>query len=519
MNLEARIAEQDRIIAELRQENARLREAFAFQEKLIASQADQIALLKAQNELLEAEVKALKQMLFGKKGEGFLLSQSEEEQKQEAPDAPSEKQASSPKKKQKHPGRRPLPAHLERVKVVIQPDEDVSGLVCIGEEVTEVLARIPSRTYVIQYLRKKYIKDGKILIGRLPSRAIEKGIAHESVLADMLVSKYVDHQPLYRQRQILKREDVDIPTSTFSDWAEACARLLEPLYEALKKEVTTESEYLQADESPIQVLNKAAGKQKKGRPGKSHRGYQWVYLDVDANLVLFDYQKGRGRAGPVQLLAEFQGYLQTDGYAVYDQFESHPDITLLGCMAHARRYFVKAQSNDPKRAEYFLTQVQTLYQIERELKEAEASRKRIRSVREEKAMPILQELADWMVAEYPKVLPKSAIGKAIAYTHKRWEKICRYILDGGFQIDNNLIENRIRPLALGRKNYLFAGSHHAAQNTAIFYSILGSAILNGHEPFQYLHHILSELPDHPINKIHQLLPHRIGFEKMEDQPA
>ena len=194
-----------------------------------------------------------------------------------------------------------------------------------------------------------------------------------------------------------------------------------------------------------------------------------------------------------------------------------PDITLLGCMAHARRYFVKAQSADPKRAGYFLDQVQRLYDLERQLKESQAGAEEIFLARQTQAKPILQHLANWMTEQYPLVLPKSAIGKAIHYAHTRWEKICRYIQHGHFRIDNNLIENRIRPLALGRKNWLFAGSHHAAQNTAIFYSILGSAILNGHNPYQYLFTVLSKLPEYPINRIHELLPHQLTFEKPQGE--
>lgn len=481
-----------------------------------------IARKNAEITQLREELDWLKRQFFGQKRERFegenpeQLSLELEVETSAAPTAEPEKEqiTYTRKKSSQHPGRHPLPAHLERVEMIIEPQEDTTGFVCIGEEITEVLAKVPSRNYVIRYRRRKYAKaDGSaMLMGALPSRAIEKGIAHESVLADMLVSKYVDHQPLYRQAQILKREGIDIPSSTFSDWVEACARLLEPLYEALKKEVTTEAQYLQADESPIQVLEKTKSQKKKGQPGKSHRGYQWVYLDVDANLVLFDYRKGRGREGPTELLKSFKGYLQTDGYAVYNQFETYPDITLLGCMAHARRHFIKAQKNDPKRANYFLDQVQKLYQIERTLQQEQADPERIAKIRKQQAAPILQHLANWMVEEYPKVLPKSAIGKAITYSHTRWEKICRYILDGHFLIDNNRIENRIRPLALGRKNYLFAGSHHAAQNTAIFYSILGSAILNQHNPFKYLFNVLTHLPNYPINKIHELLPHRLSFE-------
>jgi transposase len=493
--------------------------------EIIREKEQEIALLRAENAQLREELAWIKKQLFGQKRERFEGEHPDQLRLDLGPTTPSvevpepEEQEIryTRKKKVKHPGRHPLPAHLERVEMIIEPEEDTTGLVCIGEEITEVLAKIPSRNYVIRYRRKKYAKaDGSgMLIGRLPSRAIEKGIPHESVLADMLVSKYVDHQPLYRQAQILKREGIDIPTSTFSDWAEASARLLEPLYEVLARVVTTRAQYLQVDESPMQVLDKPKAGQKNGKAGKSHRGYQWLYLDVDANLVLFDYQKGRGREGPVKMLKDFKGYIQTDGYGVYDQFDQHPDITLLGCMAHARRYFVKAQSNDPKRANYFLDQVQKLYQIERTLQEEQADPQRIRTVRREQAIPILQHLADWFVQEYPKVLPKSAIGKAIAYCHARWEKICRYTLDGNFRIDNNLIENRIRPLALGRKNWLFAGSHHAAKNTAIFYSIIGSAILNGHNPFKYLFTILTHLPTYPVNQLDELLPHRLSFEPPE----
>ncbi len=497
----------------------------------IALRDQQIGLLQAEVQLLKDELSWLKKQLFSQKRERIeaenpgQLTLELGVQSQPATPEPAGEQAISYTRKasRKHPGRHPLPAHLERVEMIIEPDEDTTGLVCMGEEITEVLAKNPARNYVIRYRRLKYLrKDGEgMLIGKLPSRAIEKGIAHESMLADMLVSKYVDHQPLYRQAQMLRREGIDIPSSTFSDWAEACARLLEPLYEALKKEVTTEAAYLQVDESPIQVLDSPEkASQSNSKPGKitggnSHRGYQWVYLDVDANLVLFDYQKGRGREGPAQLLRSFKGYLQTDGYAVYEQYDTHPDITLLGCMAHARRYFVKAQANDPQRAGYFLDQVRRLYDLERHLKDNQASADEILSLRQLEAKPILQALAHWLARESANVLPQSAIGKAIHYAHTRWEKICRYILDGNFRIDNNLIENRIRPLALGRKNWLFAGSHHAAQNTAIFYSILSSAILNGHNPFQYLFSILTQLPDHPINRIHELLPHRVSFQKPE----
>ncbi|MCG8322118.1 MAG: IS66 family transposase [Cytophagales bacterium] len=330
-------------------------------------------------------------------------------------------------------------------------------------------------------------------------------MAHESLLADMLVSKYADHFPLYRQAKILSREGVTIASSTMSDWVSSCCKLLAPLYEALKQEVLR-TEYLQVDESPIKVLDKA----KKGR---THRGYYWLYHDVDGGLVYFDYQKGRARDGPASMLKGYQGYLQTDGYGVYDKFENVEGITLLGCMAHNRRYFEKAKENDPERANYFLSQVQSLYLLEREMKEKELDWNQKAALRQSMAMPVLENLQQWLTSQKEKVLPKSAIGKAIAYSLGQWKRIMRYTLSGGLMIDNNLIENQIRPVALGRKNYLFAGSHRGARNSAIIYSRIGSYVRNNIDPFQYLYAILTKPPDYPVNKISDLLPCNISFEK------
>lgn len=304
----------------------------------------------------------------------------------------------------------------------------------------------------------------------MPGRSIQKGMAHESLLADMLVSKYADHLPLYRQAKILSREGVTIASSTMSDWVSSCCKLLAPLYEALKQEVLR-TEYLQVDESPIKVLDKT-------KKGSTHRGYYWLYHDVGGGLVCFDYQTGRGRDGPAHMLKGYQGYLQTDGYGVYDKFENVEGITMLWCMAHARRYFEKAKENDPERANHFLTQAQSLYLLERQMTEKQLDWDRKAALRLKVAMPILRNLQQWLTVEQQNVLPKSAIGKAIAYSRGKWNRLIRYTQSGGLMIDNNLIENQIRPLALGRKNYLFAGSHQGARNSAIIYSLIGSCVRN-----------------------------------------
>lgn len=468
-----------------------------------------------ENEQLREELKELKRLIFGKKSERFetqklpgqlQLALEDEPAEKEEPSAVETEKITYERKKKRHAGRRPLPEDLPRTQIIIEPDIDTTGMVCIGEEVTEVLAKQPSTFFVIQIIRKKWAKaDGSgVVIGKMPSRAIEKSIAHESLLAYILVSKFVDHLPLYRLVQIFQRQGVPIPTSTINDWVGACCELLLPLYEVLKKELLL-NEYLQADESPIKVLD-------KHKKGTTHLGYQWVYLSKDQKLVLFDYRKGRGRDGPRRILKNFSGYLQTDGYSVYEEFGKNPNITLLSCMAHARRKFVQARDNDPQRAAYFLSQVQSLYHLEAGLRDQNADWDRRLEARQNLALPILQHLGQWLKTQYPQVLPKSAIGKAIHYSLKRWKLLCRYTEHGGLEIDNNLIENQIRPLALGRKNYLFAGSHQGAKNAAIMYSLLGSCKLNGLDPFQWLYAILDKIPDYPVNKISDLLPCHVRFE-------
>lgn len=303
--------------------------------------------LQQSYEELKEQMDQLKRLLFGNKSERFVTQELANQLQLElgSEQAPNEEKPGTEKisysrKRQKSAARHPLPEHLPRKDMIIEPDVDTSGMKCIGKEVTEVLAKRRARLYVIRIIRKKYAKaDGSaIIIARMPSRAIEKGLAHESLLADILVSKYVNHLPLYRQAKIFSREGVQVATSTMNDWVNAACQLLEPLYEALKREILS-SDYLQADESPIKVLDKK-------KKGTTHQGYQWVYHGVGLQLVLFDYQKGRGRDGPRKMLKNYGGYLQTDGYSVYDEFEKNPNIILLGCMAHARRYFEKALDND-----------------------------------------------------------------------------------------------------------------------------------------------------------------------------
>ena len=244
----------------------------------------------------------------------------------------------------------------------------------------------------------------------------------------------------------------------------------------------------------------------KNKKGPAHRGYHWVYRSPTKRLVMFDYHEGRGREGPQGCLKDFKGYLQTDGYSVYEDFGNTPGITLLGCMAHARRKFDEAKDNDLVRAEYVLAQMQKLYAIERHAKSEALSDIEIVELRQEQAVPILLHLKEWMLENYKAVLPKSTIGNAMHYSLQRWDKLLVYITDGRLEIDNNLVENAIRPVAIGRKNYLFAGSHNGAHRAAMLYSFLGTCKINGVNPFEWLRDVLLKIQDHKITNLHELLP-------------
>lgn len=286
--------------------------------------------------------------------------------------------------------------------------------------------------------------------------------------------------------------------STINDWIKGSIDLVAILHQ--KNEIILkESGYIQMDETPIKVLDSE-------KKGQTHRGYFWVSHSPTQKVVTFNYNKGRSAEFPTAFLQDYKGYIQTDGYGVYDAFDQREDITMVCCMAHARRNFFDAQGNDKQRAEYFIGAIQPLYRLEQELKDNGATREVILQKRKEIADPILKDLHIWLKANLPQVLPKSTIGQAIGYALARWEKIMRYTKDAALLIDNNLIENQIRPVAVGRKNYLFCGSHESAQRAAIIYSLLGTCKLNNVNPFEWLDDVLKKLPARKANNIADLLP-------------
>jgi transposase len=405
-----------------------------------------------------------------------------------------------------HPGRMALPAHLRREETILEPACIPEGSRKIGEEITEELDYTPGELFVQKYIRPKYVVpqatdsvNSEIIIAPVPDRPIDKAMAGPGLLAQIVIDKYVDHLPLYRQIQRFERNGVKLSDSTLSSWISAVCKLLMPLYTALKMEILN-SGYIHADETTIKVLDNT-------KKGTTHHGYFWVYNNSPGRLVLFDYRQGRGAEAPAELLCNYQGYLQTDGYAVYEAFDEKEGIIQLCCMAHARRKFFEAKGNDAVRSEYALEQMQHLYAIERDCKEKKLTNEQKQTVRMEQATPVLEHLGKWMKEQYAMVLPKSPIGQALAYSINRWDKLCIYTTNGMLCIDNNPVENSIRPVAIGRKNYLFAGSHEAAKRSAMLYSLMGTCKLHNINPFTWLREVLSILPAYPINKIKELLPH------------
>jgi len=470
----------------------------------------QVVRLSFETEKLRLENANLKRLIFGAKQERFVPVTNAEQGALftlPAPMAPSPAKTEQiiytrqkAQKAHKLPSRQPLPASLPRKEIVIEPEENTSGMKKIGEEITEELEYEPGKLYVNRYIRPKYArpKDEGVVIGTLPSRPIEKGIAGPGLLAHMLISKFVDHLPIYRQRQQFLRYGVELAESTLYDWIKYSTDLVLPLVH-LQRERVLQVNYLMVDETPIKVLD-------PNKKGTTHQGYYWPYYDPIGKQVFFDYQKSRSREGPNTVLRNFRGYLQTDAYAGYEELAAQPDIIPVGCMAHARRYFFEAQDNDHQRTEWMLFRFQALYAVEQYCRENQVSFARRYELRQGEAKPVMAEMRAWLDQESIKVLPASAIGKAIGYMLHQWPRLERYLTDGTLEIDNNLVENAIRPIALGRKNYLFAGSHKAAVRAAAIYTLVANAKLCHIEPFAYLRDVLTRLANHPFIDLDQLLP-------------
>ena len=488
----------------------------AYQEQLSV-----IEKLTEKKQDLELQLLQLKKLVFGSRHEKFVSP--------DGPGAPTlfdlppiadlldggatttvTYEKTSKKLRPNHHGRNSFPEHLRREERIINPTGiDPSTARKMGEDVTETLAYTPAELFVKRVIRPKYLDGvaGGIVQALAPERSFERSHVDTSLIAQIIVEKFVDHLPLDRQIKRFARLGVTISDSTMGNWVAASAAFLKPLYEVHKRLVLA-SGYIHADETVIKVLD-------SDKKNATHQGYYWVYQCNASKGVLFDYRTGRGREGPMSILQDYKGYLQTDGYIVYEDFDKHSDITVFNCMAHARRKFSEALPNDKLRAEYALAEIQKLYAIERHIAENNITGNEKLKYRKEHAIPLLKDLGQWMQQTYPEVLPGSAIGKALAYSLQRWEKLCLYATTDFLHIDNNPVENSIRPVAVGRKNYLFAGSHAAAQRSAIFYSLLATCKNYQVHPTEWLQDVLTRIAGYPINKIQELLPQNWKPNKIE----
>jgi transposase len=406
----------------------------------------------------------------------------------------------------RQPKRAPLPAALPRREVHHEPASTSCHCGCalqrIGEDVAEKLDYQPGVFTVERHVRGKWVcRQCETLVqAPVPAQVIDKGMPTAGLLAQVLVAKYVDHQPLYRQSGIFARAGFAIPDSTLAQWVGTCGVQLRPLVEALRAELLAES-VLHADETPVAML--------KPGNGKTHRAYLWSYCSTGMSPmkgVVFDFAETRAGRHAEQFLGDWRGTLVCDDYSGYKAL-FRQGVTEAGCMAHARRKFHELYANHKSQiAEEALKLFGALYELERQVQELDATARR--ELRQRLARPAADTLHAWLLAQRQRVPEGSATAKAIDYSLGRWEPLTRYLKDGAVPIDNNWVENRIRPIALGRSNWLFAGSLRAGQRAAAVMSLLHSARLNGHEVHAYMKDVLERLPSQPASRIGELLPHR-----------
>ena len=408
------------------------------------------------------------------------------------------------------PARRPLPAELPRETETIAPAQeacpDCGGkLRRLGEDVSETLEYVPARFKVIRTVRPKLscADCSQIVQAPAPNRVIDRGLAGPGLLAHVLVSKYADHLPLYRQAEIYQREGVDLDRSTLADWVGGVSRTLRPLVDAVKKYVLA-GEKLHGDDVPVPVLEPGNGKTKTGR--------LWTYVRDDRPggseapaAVWFAYSPDRKGERPAKHLESYAGILQADGYAGFNKLYETGRIVEAACWAHVRRKFHDLyQAHRSPIAKEALERIAQLYGIEQEIRgRSPAERQEVRQTR---SRPLLEAMHVWLKATLAKLSQKSDVAVAARYALERWNALLRYCKDGRIEMDNNAAERALRAVALGRKNYLFAGSDAGGERAAAFYSLLGSAKLNGIDPEAYLSSVLRQIADHPVNRITELLP-------------
>lgn len=485
--LEAEKADKARMAKELNkvlEENALLR-------KLLV-EAQQKRFKSGHGEAIDARQL---EMLLGAEG-CKVVSAEQSAPPIEKPEKPSEG---------KTPRRIRLPEQTKRIETTIEPEEvrkDPAKWKKIGEERTERLHIIPAQFVVEVIIRGKYVhvedRDHPPVIAPLPPALVDRSLLTPSLATFILLSKYVDHQPLYRlEKQFRERHQVDIPRRAMCGWLEQVAEWLKPIYNHMRDRIFSNG-YLQADETCIHYLDPDYGLK------KARSGYLWGYA-IPGDDIIFDWKTTRGRAGAA-LLSNYKGKLQSDGYKVYETLAGKQGLTLFGCWAHARRKVYEALKDYPRWAALLIRQIQLLYQIEKRLRQQKAGPVLREAVRQSESTMILRRIHAICTILGPKTLPEDKLGKAIAYILRQWKTLERFAEHGEVQIDNNALENSIRPTAVGKKNYLFIGSPQAGQMSAIFYSIMESCRRHDINPADYIRDVLERLPSCSNQNVHKLVP-------------
>jgi transposase len=492
---------------------------------------EQLASRDEEIERLKLLIAKLRRMQFGRKSEKLdwqieqlelKLDELEASRAQQAMASPTPLPASAVNR-DRRAARRPLPAHLPRETRKFMPKQtacpDCGGeLKHLGEDVSEILERVPASFKVIRQVRTKLAcgRCDKIVQAEAPSRPIERGIAGPGLLAHVLASKYADHLPLYRQAEIYAREGVELDRSTLAEWVGGCSRLLEPLLKALRRHVMSAGK-LHADDTPVPVLAPGNGKTKTGR--------LWTYVrddrpwgDESPPAVWYAYTPDRKGEHPKAHLSGFTGTLQADAYAGYGGVYEGGRVKEAACMAHVRRPFYDLyETHKSAVAKEVLERIAALYAIEEEIRGRSAEERR--KVRTERSKPLLESMKKWFEETLGKLSRKSDTTRAIRYALERWEALMLFCEDGRLEIDNNAAERSLRAVVLGRKNYLFAGSDAGGERAAAIYGLIGTAKLNGLNPEAYLREVLSRMADHPINRIEDLLPWNLAAELAEQNHA
>jgi transposase len=475
-------------------------------------------------ERLKLLIAKLRRMQFGRKSEKLdweieqlelKLDELQASRAQQVAACPSPMAASDVNRAAKR-ARQPLPAHLPRETHKILPKQDTcpdcsGSLKLLGEDVSEMLEYVPEHFKVIRRVRVKLAcaRCDKIVQAEAPSRPIERGIAGPGLLAHVLVSKYADHLPLYRQAEIYARDGVELDRSTMAEWVGGCSRLLEPLVEALRRHVMSATK-LHTDDTPVPVLAPGRGKTKTGR--------LWTYVrndrpwgDQTPPAVWYAYTPDRKGEHPQAHLREFRGTLQADAYPGYEEIYKGGRVTESLCMSHVRRPFYDLyEAHKSAVAKEALERIAALYTIEEEIRGRAAEERR--AVRTARSKPLLESMKKWFEETLDKLSKKSDTTRAIHYALDRWDALTRYCDDGRLEIDNNAAERSLRGVVLGRKNYLFCGSDAGGERAAAIYSLIGTAKLNGLNPEAYLREVLSRVADHPINRVEELLPWNLAAE-------